>query len=172
MQKDGSLNDILNNSQLRISATMEMMDSRELRRQLPYERRQNGSLPWKKKVKRIKYSPHVYIVKHSHVTGAFKYYTGFVDVAFDCIYKFLVVSCANRGGGAVEGLQTHQSDKVTATEGAILHDTGEVAFESRAETHHTIVSNYTAVTLVRNFNRGVGKAELQFWDCRCDLQCI
>ena len=30
------------------------------------------------------------IVNHSHVTGAFNYYTGFDDVAFESIYKFLV----------------------------------------------------------------------------------
>ena len=30
------------------------------------------------------------IVMHSHVTGAFKYFTWFEDVAFGSIYKFLV----------------------------------------------------------------------------------
>ena len=30
------------------------------------------------------------IVRLSHVTGAFKYYAGFDDIAFGSIYKFLV----------------------------------------------------------------------------------
>ena len=79
----------LHDQQLRISAMMQLMDSREaeMAETIRMQAQHISAMEEERKKTPILSTD---IVRHSHVTGAFKYYTGFKDVAFECIFKFLV----------------------------------------------------------------------------------
>ena len=79
----------MHDQQLRISAMMQLMDSREAEMSETI-RMQAQHISAMEEERRKTPILSTDIVRQSHVTGAFKYYTGFDDVAFECIFKFLV----------------------------------------------------------------------------------
>ena len=79
----------MHDQQLRISAMMQLMDSREAEMSETI-RMQAQHISAMEEERRKTPILSTDIVRQSHVTGAFKYYTGFDDVAFECIFKCLV----------------------------------------------------------------------------------
>ena len=79
----------MHDQQLRISAMMQLMDSREadMAETIRMQAQHISAMEEERKKTPILSTD---IVRHRHVTGALKYHTGFKDVAFECIFKFLV----------------------------------------------------------------------------------